>query len=94
MKIRLPNRKANASGMAVIALIALLAIILFFISANLRTVHLVRSELRLIERQQTNRWASVSTVMNSSSLTNVVARDPGGSGSSPLGPVGSLAKNH
>ncbi len=58
MRIRCRN-SGEPQGMAVIALIALLAIILIFVAGNLRTVDLLRRDLRLIEWQQTNRLAHI-----------------------------------
>jgi hypothetical protein len=57
MKILLTPR--NQDGMAVIVVIAFLSILLIFVAGNLRLLHLLRSDLRLIEHQQTNRLAAV-----------------------------------
>lgn len=73
MKIPPPNRRSDAAGMAVIVVIALLAIILFFIAANLRTVHGLRTELRLVERGQTNRLARAGVRTNAPPLTNSIS---------------------
>ena len=43
--------------MAVIVVIAILSIILIFVAGNLRTLYLLRNDLRLVESQQTNRLA-------------------------------------
>jgi hypothetical protein len=56
MKIRLQRR--NQDGMAVIAIIALISIILIFVAGNLRMLHLLHNDLRLVEQQQTNRLAT------------------------------------
>lgn len=42
-------------GSAVIVVLVLLAIVLVYINGNLRTLHYLGRELRLIERQQTRR---------------------------------------
>ncbi len=55
MKIRLQSRKQD--GMAVIAIIALISIILIFVAGNLRMLHLLHNDLKLVEQQQTNRLA-------------------------------------
>lgn len=70
MRIRPHYSTRKTEGMAVIALIALMAIIFIFVAGNLRTVHLLRSDLRLIERQQTNHWATVRLATNSVAVTN------------------------
>ena len=43
--------------MAVIAIIALLSVILIFVAGNLRMLHLLHNDLKLVEQQQTNRLA-------------------------------------
>ena len=50
--------------MATIVVISLLSVILIFVAANLRTLYLLRSDLRLIERQQTNRLANIGPLTN------------------------------
>jgi len=67
--------------MAVIAVIAILSIILIFVAGNLRTLHLLRSDLKLIEKQQIKRLVSAGPITNSSPITNAVPAS--GNGSSP-----------
>jgi hypothetical protein len=63
--------------MAVIVVIAILSFILIFIAGNLRTLYLLRTDLRLVERQQTNRLAHVSLTTNSvSSAQSAVSTNP------------------
>lgn len=50
------NRPAQR-GVAVIVVLALLAIILLYISANARTLYYLGREIKLIERQQLQRLA-------------------------------------
>jgi hypothetical protein len=50
--------------MAVIVVIAILSIILIFVAGNLRTLYLLRSDLRLVESQQTNRLARAGSGTN------------------------------
>ena len=57
MRISPSNSRNNESGMAVIVVIAILSIILIFVAGNLRTLYLLRSDLRFVENQQTNRLA-------------------------------------
>ena len=40
-----------------IAIIALLSVILIFVAGNLRMLHLLHNDLKLVEQQQTNRLA-------------------------------------
>jgi hypothetical protein len=58
----LPGRRQD--GMAVIAVIAILSIILIFVAGNLRTLHLLRNNLKFIEQQQTNRLAIAGPITN------------------------------
>ena len=64
MKISLPEPARRQDGMAVIAIITILSIILIFVASNLRTLYLLRSDLRFIEQQQTNRLAIAGTITN------------------------------
>jgi type II secretory pathway component PulK len=64
MKIRLERN--NHSGMAVIVVLTLLALLLIYVSANARTLYHLGRELKLIDQQQTNHWAQVGN-------TNAVA---------------------
>jgi len=62
MKINRHNRTQD--GSAVIVVIAFLSILLIFVAGNLRMLHLLRNDLKLIEQQQTNRLATVNIVTN------------------------------
>ncbi|HZR16899.1 MAG TPA: hypothetical protein VFE51_06185 [Verrucomicrobiae bacterium] len=62
MKIKTSNR--DQDGMAVIVVIAFLSILLIFVAGNLRMLHLLRNDLKLIEQQQTNRLAVAGIVTN------------------------------
>jgi len=60
-----PRRRQEAS--AVIVVILLLAIVFIYIGANLRTLHLLSRELRLIERQQVRRLQALSVKLETTS---------------------------
>jgi hypothetical protein len=70
MRISTPQPGRDEQGMAVILVIAILSIILIFVAGNLRALHLLRNDVRLIEKQQTNRLASVGPITNSPPITN------------------------
>ena len=72
MKTRFRQTHRSADGMAVIVVIAILSIILIFVAGNLRALHLLRSNLRLIEKQQTNRLAHTGLMTNSPPVTNAL----------------------
>jgi len=50
--------RPRQAGSAVIVVIGILAILLIYIGANLRTLHCLGRELRLVERQQLRRLAA------------------------------------
>jgi hypothetical protein len=68
MKVKRSNREQD--GMAVIVVIAFLSILLIFVAGNLRMLHLLRNDLKLVEQQQTNRLAVAGTVTNATVTTN------------------------
>lgn len=57
MKIR--PAATNRSGMAVIVVLTLLALLLIYIAANARTLYHLGRELKLIDQQQTKHWAQI-----------------------------------
>jgi len=67
--------------MAVIAVIAILSFLLIFVAGNLRTLYLLRADLQLVERQQTNRLAQVYLATNTMSFVH-----PAGSTNAPNSP--------
>jgi hypothetical protein len=72
MNIRLLNRGQN--GSAVIVVIAFLALLLIFVAGNLRMLHLLRNDLKVVERQQTNRLATTGLATNLPPIINRPAR--------------------
>ena len=56
--------------MAVIVVMILVALILIYLAANIRTLHLLGRDLRMIEQQQTRRLAISGPVTNSLASTN------------------------
>jgi hypothetical protein len=83
MKIRLP--KCKQDGMAVIVVIAFLAILLIFVAGNLRMLHLLGNDLRLVEEQQTNRLAVAGITSYASAGSNAV---PAATVTKPQPPTG------
>ncbi|MGD0258914.1 MAG: hypothetical protein ABSD29_03725 [Verrucomicrobiota bacterium] len=67
--VSLPRRRQ--AGSAVIVVMALLAIILVYLAANLRTLDSLGRELKLLERQQTRRLQTATATTNSPSATTV-----------------------
>ena len=64
-----PRRRQT--GSAVIVVMALLAIILVYVAANLRTLNSLGRELKLLELQQTRRLQTAAPTTNSPSATTV-----------------------
>ena len=58
MKIRRQNHPQ--SGVAIIVVMAFLAIILLYVTANIRTLHHLQRDLKLIEQQQQQRLKQLS----------------------------------
>ena len=83
MKIPSPKPGRDEQGMAVIVVIALLSIILIFVAGNLRTLQLLRNDLRLVEKQQTNRLSGIGAITNAPALTNAT-RAVGGDTLTPV----------
>jgi type II secretory pathway component PulK len=63
-----PASRRNEQGMAVVIVITLLAILLIFVAGNIRTLHLLNRELKLLEKRQIQRLQT--TTLQSSSLSN------------------------
>ena len=53
-------RHPRERGMAVISVLALVAIVLIYMTANIRTLNALDGELKLLERQQTHRLKASS----------------------------------
>ena len=70
MRIPLQTNRRNRDGSAVIVVIAILSILLIFIAGNIRTLHLLRNDLRFIETQQTNRLATTVLTTTNAALSS------------------------
>ena len=68
---RFTRPRRRQAGSAVIVVMALLAIILVYLAANLRTLDSLGRELKLLERQQTRRLQTATATTNSPSATTV-----------------------
>lgn len=55
MRLAHRTRRHRQSGSAVIVLIVVLALMLIYIGANVRTLHYLQQELKLIEKSQVQR---------------------------------------
>ena len=67
------RRRPRRAGSAVIVLLALLAIILIYVAANLRTLYSLSTELRLLERRQVQRLQVSTQSTNAASAARPAA---------------------
>ena len=72
-------RRRRQSGSAVIVVFALLAFILVYVAANLRTINSLGRELKLLERQQTHRLQTISQRTNTPPAITVATNSVPGS---------------
>ena len=63
------SRGRRQDGMAVIMVMALIALILIYLAANVRTLHVLHQEMRMIEQQQIHRLGLLQGT-NAVSATN------------------------
>ena len=75
MKVSL-SRRTNRSGMATIIVLAVLAIMLVYITANIRALNTLDKELKLVEQKQLKRLAVQNTKTLSATNTNTAAIRP------------------
>lgn len=64
MKILIQSARNREKGGAVIVVLALLAIMLIFVNANMRALHSLGQELKLVEQQQIKRLNSRANLTN------------------------------
>jgi Tfp pilus assembly protein PilX len=63
MKTKLPDSTApsrSERGYAVVVVLGLLSIMVLLVAANTHTLNLLRNEIRLVEKRQTERLASAA----------------------------------
>ncbi len=58
------HRRTGERGMAVIVVIAIVAILLIYIGGNLRTLHLLSRDLKLVEQRQIRRLSNPNPATN------------------------------
>ncbi len=62
--MRISLQRNRKRGMATIAVMMLLGIILIYVAANLRALELLHRDLKVVDREQTTRWATTLVVTN------------------------------
>jgi hypothetical protein len=72
------NRRKRKAGVAAIVMLALLALVLAFIFANLRTLSDLRGELKIIEQKQIHRLNHPATNAPAGSATVPATSSPAG----------------
>jgi hypothetical protein len=83
MKPVLSRRREQ--GSAVIVVMAIIAIVLIYLAANVRTLSNLKRELSLVERQQTNRLATASVRTNT--VSSLIQTNGAAQVSGELAPV-------
>jgi hypothetical protein len=63
--------RRRQTGSAVIVVMALLAIILVYVAGNLRMLHNLGGELKLVERQQTRRLQRAAQTTNTPAAISI-----------------------
>ena len=74
MRLPVPNGSRRNHGSAVVVMIVLLSLMLIFVFANLKTLHFMSRELKLIEKRQVQRWSATvrAAAPSTGSLTNAI----------------------
>jgi len=73
MKIPASTQSRRQDGVAVLVILVLLSVMLLYVMANVKSVHLLGRELKQIEQRQVQRWNSMAAETNSVSRTNLSA---------------------
>ena len=63
--------------MAIIVVLVLLSIILLYLAASVRTLHLLGRDLKLVEQRQVQRLASAGNGTNTITATNTLTASSG-----------------
>ena len=69
--------RRQEEGMAVIMVMILVVIVLIYLASNIRTLHNLGRDLRMIEQQQTRRLAVAGQVTNTVATTNLAPAKTG-----------------
>jgi len=81
--VRQPRRQA---GSAVVVVLALLVILLIYVAGNIRTLDCLGRDLRLVERQQTQRLQSIAPITNLTPALLISTNSSGRPSTTPLLP--------
>lgn len=79
MRLLLQNDSRRNHGSAVIVMIVLLGLMLIFVFANLKTLHFMDRELKLIEKRQIQRLSATAAITNSPTQSRTNATPSAGS---------------
>lgn len=67
------SRRARNAGSAVVVMIALLGLMLVFVGANLKTLHFLSREIKLIDTRQVHRLAGQHPAIANSGTNEILA---------------------
>lgn len=62
MKVSSPSARPGEQGMAVLVVLVLLAILMLYITANVRSLHIMSQEIKLVEQRQLRHWSREAAV--------------------------------
>jgi hypothetical protein len=74
---RTVRQRRRQAGSAVVVVLALLVILLIYVAGNIRTLDCLGRDLRLLERQQTQRLQSTAPATNLTTSLLISTNSPG-----------------
>lgn len=80
MNLSLSSTRRHEQGVAVIVVLALLAILLLYVTANVRSLRIMSQEIKLVEQRQLRHWSATAITPPPAAATNASAvAEPGAS---------------
>lgn len=64
MKMTSRSHSRSQRGVAVVVVLALVAILMLYMTANLRSLRIMHQEIKLVEQHQLRRWSAVAVATN------------------------------
>lgn len=62
MKLASPSARRSEQGVAVVVVLALLAILMLYVAANVRSLRIMSQEIKLVEQRQLRHWSRGAAV--------------------------------
>lgn len=73
MKLSSPSARRSEQGVAVVVVLALLTILMLYIAANVRSLHIMSQEIKLVEQRQLRHWNRGTVPPVPTTSTNIPA---------------------